>query len=128
MVLQAIFLRREGVNNASIVNLTQREKIMRKTLLAVALLVWMGSGVRAAEVSVYGVIDMGLSFSRQGGDNGDNNVSVAMKSGMRNSSRFGFKGSEDLGNGYKMGFILESQFLTDDGQLQTSGRLWERES
>lgn len=100
---------------------------MKKTLIAAAFMAAM-AGASAAEVSVYGIIDMGLSFSRQGGDNGDDKISTAMKSGMRNSSRVGLKGSEDLGGGWKAGFILESQFLADDGSLQTSGRLWERES
>lgn len=99
-----------------------------KALIAAAIATSLGAAVSAAEVSVYGVIDMGMSFSKKGGDHGDNKISTAMKSGMRNSSRFGLKGSEDLGNGYKVGFILESQFAADDGQLQTAGRLWERES
>ena len=50
-----------------------------------------------------------------------------MNSGMRNSSRFGLKGTEQLGD-YKVGFILESQFKADDGTFQTAGKLWEREA
>ncbi len=100
---------------------------MKKTLLAAALLSGLSSAY-ASQITLYGNVDLGMSFSRQGGDHGDGHVSVAMKSGMRNSSRFGIRGSETLSNSYKLGFILESQFAADSGQLQTQGRLWERES
>ena len=36
-----------------------------------------------------------------------------MKSGMASGSRFGFKGTEDLGNGLKVGFVLENSFDSD---------------
>ena len=85
-------------------------------------------GAAAAEVSVYGLVDMGFSVSRKGGDEGDGRWTAQMKSGMRNSSRVGLKGTEDLGGGWRTGFILESQFAADTGALQTSGVLWERES
>ncbi len=104
-----------------------KENSMRKTLLAAALLAAMTSA-SAASVSVYGVMDMGVSVSKKSGATGDNRWNLQMKSGMRNSSRFGLKGVEDLGNNYKVGFILESQFAGDTGALQTSGVLWERES
>lgn len=100
---------------------------MRKVVVAAALLVAMTSAW-ATSVTVYGVMDMGLSVSKKSGASGDNRWDMQMKSGMRNSSRFGLKGVEDLGNNYKVGFILESQFQGDSGTFQTSGVLWERES
>lgn len=51
-----------------------------------------------------------------------------MVSGQYIGSRFGIKGSEDLGNGYKAGFVLESNIKTDDGSLGQGGRLWGREA
>lgn len=100
---------------------------MKKALMAAALFAVVTSA-SAATVSVYGVMDMGVSVSKKSGATGDNRWNLQMKSGMRNSSRFGLKGVEDLGNNYKVGFILESQFQGDSGALQTSGILWERES
>lgn len=100
---------------------------MKKALMAAALFAAVTSA-SAATVSVYGVMDMGVSVSKKSGATGDNRWNLQMKSGMRNSSRFGLKGVEDLGNNYKVGFILESQFQGDSGALQTSGILWERES
>ncbi|MDD7441106.1 MAG: porin [Sutterellaceae bacterium] len=85
----------------------------------------------APSVTLYGLMDTGFSLARTGGNDpakaGDGNVSLRMKSGQRNGSRFGLKGTEDLGGGYKVGFILEDQFKGDDGTLQDSS-FWARES
>ena len=100
---------------------------MKKSLVAAAIMAASASAF-AANVSVYGVIDMGFSVSKKSGADGDSRWNAQMKSGMRNSSRFGLKGAEELGSGYKVGFILESQFAGDTGAFQTVGTLWEREA
>ena len=51
-----------------------------------------------------------------------------MKSGQNSGSRFGLKGVEDLGNGLKVGFVLENGFTADDGVMDNGGRLFGRES
>ena len=38
------------------------------------------------------------------------------------------RGSEDLGNGVKLGFVLESGFQSDTGSLEQNGRLFGREA
>ena len=53
---------------------------------------------------------------------------LQMKSGMASGSRFGFKGTEDLGNGLKVGFVLENSFDSDTGSLNKSGLLFHREA
>ncbi len=101
----------------------------RFTALALALAFSLPA--LAADVTVYGIIDMGLSLSRSSGSGegaADGSWTASMKSGMRNSSRVGLKGVEDLGNGYKVFFILENQFLADSGEFQTDGTMWEREA
>lgn len=85
----------------------------------------------AAQVQLYGVVDMGFSLARASGNGpnaGDGHWSMAMKSGMGNSSRIGLRGSERLDNGLTVGFILENQFKADTGEFQSTGTLWERES
>lgn len=47
---------------------------------------------------------------------------------MQSGSRFGFKGTEDLGNGLTVGFVLENQFSSDTGALNSSGLLFHREA
>ncbi len=94
---------------------------MKKMLFAAAAVA--AGCASAADVTVYGNLDLGVSVTHVNGK-----TSAEMKSGMRNASRFGLKGSETLSDGYVVGFVLESQFKADDGTLQNAGTLWERES
>lgn len=103
-----------------------------RALLAAAAAAAASQAALAANVTLYGVVDMGVGVARTSGSNADGSAvptttAMSLNSGMRNSSRFGIKGTEDIG-GYKVGFILESQFKADDGTFQTAGRLWEREA
>lgn len=93
---------------------------MKKALMAAALFAAVTSA-SAATVSVYGVMDMGVSVSKKSGATGDNRWNLQMKSGMRNSSRFGLKGFEDLGNNYKVGFYgfaQQNQEKTSDDTVK----------
>ena len=106
-------------------------KLNQIFIAALAAALASGSAA-AADVTVYGVVDLGVGVARTSGSNADGTAvptttSASMNSGMRNSSRFGIKGGETIGE-YKVGFILESQFKADDGAYQSAGRLWERES
>lgn len=104
---------------------------MKKTLAALAVLGAFAAGsAYAADVTLYGVVDLGLKYThadsdKQGEDATDK---LEMKSGSQSGSRFGLKGSEDLGNGMKVGFVLENGFEADSGTLGQSGRLFGRES
>lgn len=51
-----------------------------------------------------------------------------MKSGVTAGSRFGLKGTEDLGNGLKIGFVLENGFASDTGSFTQDNRLFGREA
>ena len=109
---------------------------MKKSLLALAVL-GAAASAQAADISLYGVVDTGLAYTYQ--DNwgiADNTVahttdgesSLEMASGINASSRFGIVGSEDLGNGMKVSFKLESGINSDDGALNQGGRLFGREA
>ena len=47
---------------------------------------------------------------------------------MTAGSRFGLKGTEDLGNGLKIGFVLENGFSSDTGSFTQDNRLFGREA
>ena len=51
-----------------------------------------------------------------------------MENASEFGSRWGIRGTEALGNGYKVGFVLESGFKSDDGTLDQGGRLFGREA
>ena len=92
---------------------------MKKTLAALAVLGAFAGSAAAADVQLYGVVDEGLIYT---------NTKVTDEKSVGNlGSRWGLKGSEDLGNGYKVGFKLESGFEADSGTLQEN-RLFRREA
>lgn len=102
---------------------------MKKTLIALAVLGVSTSGsALAADVQVYGLVDLGLKYVHKDYDGTkDNTNSLEVASGSWNGSRFGIKGSEDLGNGLKVGFVLENGIKADEGSLANNGRIFGRE-
>ena len=83
---------------------------MKKTLAAVAVLGALAGSAMAAEVTLYGVIDTGLNWTQVKKTDSDANNSFSMGSGQNSGPRFGLKGTEDLGDGWKVGFNLENSF------------------
>ena len=101
--------------------------MFKKSLAAVAVLGAFAGSALAADVQLYGLVDLGLNWTQV--DNGKTTTdSFGMGSGQNSGSRFGLKGTEDLGNGYKVGFVLESGFKSDDGQFDQTGKLFGREA
>ena len=101
--------------------------MFKKSLAAVAVLGAFAGSALAADVQLYGLVDLGLNWTQV--DNGKTTTdSFGMGSGQNSGSRFGLKGTEDLGNGYKVGFNLENSFKADDGALDKGSRLFHRES
>ena len=83
----------------------------------------------AADVTLYGLVDYGFNYQHVDADtSADAQDSFRMMTGQNSGSRFGLKGVEDLGNGMKVGFVLENGFNADDGTLGNGGRLFGRES
>ena len=84
---------------------------------------------QAAQVTLYGVVDESLSFTRFDPDvpGTDKQNNFSMESGNLSGSRWGLKAAEDLG-GFKVGFVLENGFSADTGKLGQGGRLFGRQS
>lgn len=99
---------------------------MKKTLAAVAVLGAFAGSALAADVTLYGVVDLGLGYSNthnennlKPGSNGfidDKSDKLEMKSGQNSGSRIGFKGTEQLSDDVTVGFVLETQFNADTGK------------
>lgn len=81
-------------------------------------------------MTLYGLVDYSLKYQHLDADvaNVDATDTTQMASGANSMSRFGLKGTEDLGNGVKVGFVLENGFNSDDGSLNSSGDIFDRES
>ena len=104
---------------------------MKKTLAALAVLGAFAGSAVAADVTLYGLVDYGFNYQHRDGDAAaDAQDSFEMRSGMNSGSRFGLKGTEDLGNGLTVGFVLENGFDADDGTFDSNGddRMFGRES
>ena len=105
---------------------------MKKTLLAAALLAGF-AGVAQAETSVtlYGIIDTGIGYNKIKGaeDFGIRDGSrVGMINGVQNGSRWGLRGTEDLGDGLQAVFQLESGFDSGTGRSAQGSRLFGRQA
>lgn len=94
---------------------------MQKKFLALAVAGLVSTGAFAqSNVTVYGVLDL---FYAYGMDNfhKDAKDGGAVGSGGQSGSRFGFKGSEDLGNGLKANFRIEGGINADVGTSAQTG-------
>ena len=102
---------------------------MKKTLAAVAVLGAFAGSALAADVQLYGIVDTGVGYNHIDADGfGEDSDSFGMKSGQASGSRWGIKGTEDLGNGLTVGFILENQFDSDTGALKNEDSFFHREA
>ncbi|MEG1375202.1 MAG: porin [Comamonas sp.] len=78
-----------------------------------------GAAMAQSSVTLFGVIDTGVSYVKGGGNNGTSNY--GLHNGSNSSSRLGFRGVEDLGGGLKAGFWLEGAIGTDVGDGSGAG-------
>lgn len=104
--------------------------MFKKSLAAVAILGAFAGSAVAADVTLYGLADLGLNYLHTDDDAGTKDDSFTMRAGQNSGSRFGLKGTEDLGNGLKVGFVLENGFDADTGALTSSktGKIFDREA
>lgn len=95
---------------------------MRRYLVALAVC-GLSSGLASAQSSVtlYGVVDVALERVK-----GATSL-TRLASGQQQGSRWGLRGTEDLGGGLKAGFLLESGFNADAGTSGQGGRLFGRQ-
>ncbi|WP_250475160.1 porin [Caballeronia sp. GAFFF1] len=98
---------------------------MKKLGLVCFLALSAGSKVFAqSSVTLYGVIDEGVGFTNNAGGH----QAWQMQSGYVYGSRWGLKGSEDLGAGLKALFTLENGFDVNSGAAAQSGRMFGRQA
>ncbi len=100
---------------------------MKKIAIAVAAAV-AAATAGAADFTLYGIVDTGLGYTNVNPIEGPTVNKFEMINGYNCGSRFGFKGTEDLGNGYAVSFVLENGFSSDSGTLGQGGRMFGREA
>ncbi|MEC4718446.1 porin [Noviherbaspirillum sp. CPCC 100848] len=98
---------------------------MRQTSIIFALLAAASATTQAqSNVTVYGVLDAGVEYVNNANAAGDS--LIRQSSGGTNTSRIGFRGTEDLGAGLKALFQLEGGILLDTGA--SDGALFGRQA
>lgn len=100
---------------------------MKKTLIAIAALAAAGAASAQSSVTMYGIVDTGYGYTKKTEVEPGATVEKIQKStagvvsGGVQSSRFGFKGSEALGNGLSAVFHLEMGFNSANGTFGKNG-------
>ena len=89
---------------------------MKKSLTALAVLAFVGTAAAQSSVTLFGVADVGVAHL-----SGSTLSKTGVSTGGANISRWGFRGTEDLGGGLKAGFWLEAGMNMDDGTGKGTG-------
>lgn len=99
---------------------------MKKSLLAVAALGAFATAAHAqsSSVTLYGIIDEGITYNSNAGGNRQ----FALAGGIMQGSRWGLRGTEDLGGGLKAIFALENGFDPSTGKFGQGGLMFGRQA
>lgn len=100
---------------------------MKKSLLALAVLgAFAGAAAAQTNVTMYGIADAGIGMADSDGLAGSSTAdsAVTVFSGVQSTSRFGVRGSEDLGGGLKATFNIEAGVNWDTGAADSV--FWQR--
>jgi len=109
---------------------------MKRSLVALALMgALSGAALAQSSVTLYGILDLGYQWNEVPTDVGTTAAPriqqesySAINSGHVYGTRWGLRGSEDLGGGWKAIFTLESGFNIDTGTSGQGGRLFGRQA
>ncbi|CAB3761621.1 porin [Paraburkholderia humisilvae] len=100
---------------------------MNKKVLTTALLATFAGAAHAqSSVTLYGIIDAGISYVNHSGTNSQKLFKY--DDGVAQGSRWGMRGTEDLGSGLKAIFVLEGGFNSGNGTASQGGALFGRQA
>ena len=75
-------------------------------------------------VTLYGIVEVGATYTSNAGGH----QQYALTSGVASGSRFGLRGTEDLGSGLQALFDLENGFAPTTGKLGQNGTFFGRQA
>jgi len=103
---------------------------MKKTLFAVAALACAAGAQAQSSVTLYGVLDQSVGYtSKVSGVNENQGRQVALyPAGGLEGSRWGLRGSEDLGAGLSAFFNVESGINLANGKFAEDGTIFNRKA
>lgn len=114
-------------------NLTTDTAVKRNTTLKGSIVLLglsaMSAAFGQAAPTVYGVIDTGIQRTDpKAGRSSKTATTTGINGGIRGGSRFGFRGTEDLGGGLKAIYTIENGFAPDTGMALQGSRLFGRQA
>ncbi|MFP3569093.1 porin [Paraburkholderia sp. SIMBA_030] len=98
----------------------------KKVLTAATLAVFASAAHAQSSVTLYGLIDAGFTYVNHAGTQGQHLYQYG--DGVSQGSRWGLRGSEDLGGGLKALFTLENGFNSGTGALGQGSSLFGRQA
>ncbi|MFM0739348.1 porin [Paraburkholderia xenovorans] len=102
---------------------------MKKTLLAAAVLGSLSISAHAqSSVTLYGLIDAGISYVNHARAGTSHDKLFKYDDGVASGTRWGLRGTEDLGGGLKALFVLENGFSTANGAAGQGGAMFGRQA
>lgn len=116
---------RDGLFYDGGISQSLKEKTMKKTLPALICAAFLGTAAQAAQVDIFGAVDMYVGVNNAGGE-----WRTGLQSGGLTASHIGLKGTEDLGGGTQVFFNLDQAFLADNGSktFNNEGKAFSREA
>jgi predicted porin len=95
--------------------------MMKKSLIALAAVAAAGAVSAQSSVTLYGRVDLGLSYNGSAAGVKGASPKLTVGSGGAGASRFGVRGTEDLGGGLKANFLIEAGVAADAGGVTQLG-------
>ncbi|TDY15609.1 putative porin [Paraburkholderia sp. BL6665CI2N2] len=97
---------------------------MSKKIALACALVFCGMAHAQSSVTLYGLIDAGITYTNNLTGSVGNGSALQFISGSSQGDRWGLKGAEDLGGGTRLDFVLENGFVLANGKLGQGGRMF----
>ena len=101
---------------------------MKKIIALAAAIAACGAAQAQTNVTLYGLLDAAVDYNTNVDTAGHSRTWMPSLGGGMFPSRLGFRGSEDLGNGLKAIFTLETGIYTDTGATGQGNRLFGRQA
>ena len=113
---------RDGLFYDGGISQSLKEKTMKKSLPALICAAFLGTAAQAAQVDIFGAVDMYVGVNNAGGE-----WRTGLQSGGLTASHIG---TEDLGGGTQVFFNLDQAFLADNGSktFGNEGKAFSREA
>jgi len=100
----------------------------KKILTAATLALFATAAHAQSSVTLYGLIDAGISYANNSKTATGHDSIFKYDDGVAQGSRWGLRGTEDLGGGLKALFVLENGFNSGNGTLGQGGALFGRQA